>query len=216
MAIYLMGVVFAPILGPVLGGWITDNWGWRWIFYINLPIGFISLVLTLFFIFDPSYIKRKISKIDYRGLGFLAIGLGCLQIVLDKGQLKDWFNSDFIVALSLISFVSLFLFAINEMREKEPAVNLRVLKDRSYSTGNLVIFFAWLIEHLTPVDVFFQQSYESLKHTLPSDFHALGAIHHELLRQSKMMAFNDAFFFCFVVFLFLLPSLAIFKKAKSN
>ncbi len=140
MAAWGTGIVFAPILGPVLGGWITENWSWPWIFYINIPIGTISIVLTMLFIFDPPYLKRKFLSIDYIGLVLLAVGIGCLQIVLDKGQRKDWFSSHFIVSLSIIAAISLILLVIRELLYKEPVINLRVFKDRSYATGTFVIF----------------------------------------------------------------------------
>ena len=143
MAIFGMGVVFAPILGPVVGGWITDNWSWRWVFYINLPAGILAVILTIAFIFDPPYIRRKLVSIDYWGLALLSIGLGSLQIVLDKGEREDWFNSNFIVTLSVISAVSLILFVIVELRSEHPVVNLRVLKDRTFLLGNIIMFLGF-------------------------------------------------------------------------
>jgi len=110
MAVFGMGVVMAPIIGPVLGGWITDNWSWRWVFYINLPVGALAVFLAVLFIQDPAYIRRKIIKIDSWGLFLLSVGLGSLQIVLDKGEREDWFNSHFIIYLSIIAAVSLALF----------------------------------------------------------------------------------------------------------
>ncbi len=140
MAVFGMGVVFAPILGPVVGGWITDNWTWRWVFYINLPIGILAILLTMAFIYDPPYIRRKRISIDYWGLGLLAVGLGCLQIVLDKGEREDWFESSFIVTLSIIAFVCLTTFIIVELRSKNPVVNLKIFKDRSFALGNIIMF----------------------------------------------------------------------------
>src|SRR5512135_1452028 len=97
MAVYGMGVIFAPIIGPTLGGWITDNYSWRWIFLINIPVGILSLLLTSLLIFDPPYLVRKSfrdgAKIDYIGLGLLSVGLGFLQVMLDKGEREDWFSS---------------------------------------------------------------------------------------------------------------------------
>lgn len=143
MAIFGIGIMFGPIIGPLLGGWITDNWSWHWIFFINIPIGIISILMTLFFIIDPPYMKRMKMKIDYWGLVFLAIGLGCLQIVLDKGQMEDWFSSSFITWLSIISIMSLTLFVIVELFAEYPIVNLKAFKNISFSTGNVVMFFAF-------------------------------------------------------------------------
>jgi len=143
MAIFGIGIMFGPIIGPLLGGWITDNWSWHWIFFINIPIGMISILMVFFFIVDPPYMRRMKMKIDYWGLAFLAIGLGCLQIVLDKGEREDWFSSDFITWMSIISVTSLVLFVIIEMFAEHPIVNLKTFKNISFSTGNAVMFFAF-------------------------------------------------------------------------
>ncbi|GLI36421.1 DHA2 family efflux MFS transporter permease subunit [Desulforhabdus amnigena] len=140
MAVFGMGVVLAPILGPVVGGWITDSWSWRWVFYINLPIGILAAVLALFFIHDPEYIRRRHLKIDTWGLFLLTVGLGALQIVLDKGEREDWFHSNFIVILTCIAVISLVLFVLVELRVKHPVVNLRVFRNRSFATGTLIMF----------------------------------------------------------------------------
>ena len=140
MAVFGMGVVLAPIMGPVLGGWLTDTWNWRWVFYINLPAGLLAIALVFLFIHDPRYIRRRQPKIDKWGLFFLAVGLGCLQIVLDKGQRDDWFSSNFIVTFSLISGTALILFVITELRSTNPIVDLRVFRNRSFATGNLIMF----------------------------------------------------------------------------
>jgi DHA2 family multidrug resistance protein len=140
MAFFGMGVVLAPIVGPVLGGWLTDTWNWRWVFYINLPAGILAVALVFLFVHDPAYIHRRHVKIDGWGLFLLTIGLGCLQIVLDKGQRKDWFSSDFIVTFSLISGAALILFLATELRSPHPVVNLRIFKDRSFAIGNLIMF----------------------------------------------------------------------------
>ncbi len=143
MAIFGIGIMFGPIIGPLLGGWITDNWSWHWIFFINVPIGIISILLVILFIIDPPYMKRMKMKIDYWGLFFLALGLGCLQIVLDKGEREDWFASGFIIWLSIISAVSLTLFLIIEFFAEHPVMNLRTFKNITFSTGNIIMFFAF-------------------------------------------------------------------------
>ncbi|MEW6109391.1 MAG: DHA2 family efflux MFS transporter permease subunit [Nitrospirota bacterium] len=143
MAIFGIGIMFGPIVGPLLGGWITDNWSWHWIFFINIPIGIISILMVLFFIVDPPYMTKMKMKIDYWGLIFLAAGLGCLQIVLDKGQMENWFSSAFITWLTVISALSLVLFVIVELFAKHPIVNLKTFKNISFSTGNVVMFFAF-------------------------------------------------------------------------
>ena len=143
MAIFGIGIMFGPIMGPLVGGWITDNWSWHWIFFINVPIGFISILMVLFFIIDPPYMERTRMKIDTWGLFFLVVGLGCLQIVLDKGQREDWFSSNFIIWLSFISVSSLLLFILVEFFTEKPVVNLRTFKNLSFSTGNLIMFFAF-------------------------------------------------------------------------
>jgi DHA2 family multidrug resistance protein len=140
MAFFGMGVVLAPVLGPVVGGWLTDHLTWRWVFYINLPVGLLAISLITLFIQDPAYIRRAKAKIDTWGLFLLAAGLGCLQIVLDKGQREDWFSSDFIVVLSLVAAVSLIVFVFVELHTAHPVVDLRVLKYRSFSAGSVIMF----------------------------------------------------------------------------
>jgi DHA2 family multidrug resistance protein len=140
MAVFGMGVVMAPIVGPVVGGWITDEWSWRWVFYINLPAGILAVFMTTIFIHDPAYIKKKMFRIDRWGLSLLALGLGALQIVLDKGEREDWFHSNFIVILSITAGLALALFIIVELNSEHPVVDLRVFKDRSFSTGTIIMF----------------------------------------------------------------------------
>jgi len=140
MAAFGMGVVMAPILGPVVGGWITDNWSWRWVFYINLPGGLLALLLAAIFIHDPHYIRRTSLKIDTWGLFLLTVGLGCLQIVLDKGEREDWFSSDFIVILTLISTFALVAFVAVEMRTEHPVVDLRVFRYKNFAAGTINMF----------------------------------------------------------------------------
>lgn len=142
MAIFGVGAMFGPIVGPALGGWITDNMSWRWIFYINLPIGIIAMIMCAFFIFDPGYLRQKITalKIDYWGLFLLTASMGSLQVVLDKGQQDDWFSSSFIITFSIICIVSLAALIRVELTHAHPIINLRLFKNVSFSSGNLIMF----------------------------------------------------------------------------
>lgn len=140
MAVFGMGVVFAPILGPVLGGFITDNWSWRWVFYINVPLGFLAVFMAMLTIQDPPYIRARTVRIDHWGLALLTVGLGCLQVVLDKGEREDWFQSHFIVTLTVIAVVALTAFVLVEFRVAHPVVNLRVFKDSTFAAGNVIMF----------------------------------------------------------------------------
>jgi len=135
MGFWGLGIVVAPMLGPVLGGWLTDSYSWRWVFYINVPIGIASIIMTKLFIFDPPYIRRTSSRVDYWGIGMLAVGIGALQIVLDKGQEKDWFGTHWITALTVLAVGLLASFVIYELVTEHPVVNLRVFKNRNYSIG---------------------------------------------------------------------------------
>ena len=135
MGFWGLGIVVAPILGPVLGGWLTDTYSWRWVFYINLPVGIASLVMTKLYIFDPAYLRQEASKIDYWGIGLLALWIGSLQIALDLGQEYDWFSSPFITALVVVAVGGVVAFIVREWVAKEPIVDLRVFKERTYSTG---------------------------------------------------------------------------------
>lgn len=141
MAIFGIGIMFGPIIGPVLGGWITDNWSWHWIFFINIPIGAVSLVMTTLFIRDPSYMKRTAVTIDYVGLILLGLWVGCLQMILDRGQREDWFASGLIVTLAAITSVALVLFIFTEISARHPIVDLGVFRDYSFGIGNVVVFF---------------------------------------------------------------------------
>jgi MFS transporter, DHA2 family, multidrug resistance protein len=135
MAFWALGIVVAPMLGPVLGGWITDTYSWRWIFYINLPIGVAATIMANLFVFDPPYIRRTSNRIDYWGFGLLIVGMSGLQIMLDKGQQEDWFSSKFIVVLAAMAVLGLTGFVIRELMTNEPVVNLNVFRNRTYATG---------------------------------------------------------------------------------
>lgn len=135
MAAWGMGIVVMPILGPIIGGWITDSFSWRWVFFINLPIGILSLILIQAYVFDPAYIRRRSSRIDYWGLGLLALWIASLQIMLDKGQQEDWFGSHLIVVLAVLTVVGLVAFVLRELWTKEPVVHLRLFVNRTYASG---------------------------------------------------------------------------------
>ena len=135
MGFWGLGIVVAPVLGPVLGGFLTDAYSWRWVFYINLPVGILSIIMVQMFVFDPSYIKRSKADIDYWGIGMLAVWIGALQIAFDKGQELDWFESNFINILLGICAAFLIGFLVREFMAEHPVVNLRVFKLPSYSAG---------------------------------------------------------------------------------
>jgi len=139
MAAFSIGILLAPILGPTLGGWITDNYSWRWIFYLNLPVGLLSLFLMNRFVFDPHYMKRTKTRIDLWGIGFLALGIGSLQILLDTGERKDWFSSAYIRTFGILCLAGVVALVIRELLTDHPVVDLRVLRDRSFSAGVFMI-----------------------------------------------------------------------------
>jgi MFS transporter, DHA2 family, multidrug resistance protein len=144
-AMYGMAVVLAPAIGPTLGGYITDNYSWHWIFFINVPVGLLSLFLSSRMVEDPPWIKDSIERakhtpVDYMGLGLIAVGLGALQVVLDKGQREDWLASHFIQISTATAVLGLLAFILWELREKNPVLNLRLLKNRNLAVSNLLMF----------------------------------------------------------------------------
>src|SRR5436305_1978315 len=151
-AIYGIAVVTAPAIGPSLGGWITDNFTWRWIFFINIPVGIISLVLTSFMVEDPPYLVKERARrlksslrVDYWGIIFIALGLGFLQVVLDKGEREDWWASDFIRVCTLIAVVGSLLAVYWELTHKEPVVDLSLLKSRNFAIATFLMFMVGVI-----------------------------------------------------------------------
>jgi MFS transporter, DHA2 family, multidrug resistance protein len=140
MAVFALGVVVAPVLGPTLGGWLTDTYSWRWAFYINIPIGIFAIFMIMREVEDPPYIKNaKPGKIDGIGLGLLAVWLGCLQIILDKGQEDDWFGAPWIRYASLILVVCFVFFIVRQFLHDHPLVNLRVFRHRNFTLGCILI-----------------------------------------------------------------------------
>jgi DHA2 family multidrug resistance protein len=153
-SVYGVTAVVAPSIGPTLGGWITDNYTWRWIFLMNLPVGIVTLFLVIKYIEDPPFLKRltlKESKVDYVGFGFLAIGIAFLQIVLDKGQEDDWFGSHFIVTLSVVSVICLVSLVIWELRVKEPILDLRLFKNVNFTAASVMMFMVGAASFSTTV-----------------------------------------------------------------
>jgi len=138
MGIYGVGVVVAPAIGPTLGGWLTDQYSWPWIFYVNVPIGILNLLLVQRFIHDPAYLVRHRDRIDWTGLGLMAVGLGSLQLMLEKGESKDWFESPLIVYLAVFAAVGLVLFVWRELTAERPAVDLRILKNVPFASGTVL------------------------------------------------------------------------------
>ena len=140
MAFYGMGIVVAPILGPIVGGYITDNYSWRWIFYINLPVGLFAVVMAWLFVEDPPFLKtQRTRKIDYLGFVSLALWVGALQIMLDKGQQEDWFGSTMVITLAVIFAVSLMFFLNWETTVEEPIVELKVFLDRNFAVAAFMV-----------------------------------------------------------------------------
>jgi DHA2 family multidrug resistance protein len=139
MAFWALGIVVAPMLGPVAGGWLTDNYSWRWVFYINVPIGILAILLTQAFVFDPPYLRKESKGIDYWGIGLLVVGMGALQIMLDKGQEDDWFSSHFIVTLAVLAVVGLGGLIFRELKAEHPIIDLSVFRYRSYAIGTFIM-----------------------------------------------------------------------------
>ncbi len=138
MGVYGMGVVIAPAVGPTLGGWLTDAYSWSWVFYINLPIGILNFFLVQRFIHDPPFLERKKGGMDWTGIALLAVGLGALQLMLEKGESKDWFDSRLIVTLAVVAAAGLLVFIWHELRAERPAVDLSLLKNGPFTAATAV------------------------------------------------------------------------------
>ena len=181
MAMFGMIIVLAPILGPVIGGWITDNWTWPYIYYINIPIGILAWVLSNTFIYDPDYAKKQAGvKTDFVGFFFLCVWLISLQIVLDKGNNADWFNAPWICWLSLVSAISATLFIISQIRNKQSLVDLSIFKDKNYLVGTMVqiVMQAVLLASVAILPQFLQSlmGYDAYKSGLSMMPRGLGAL----------------------------------------
>jgi MFS transporter, DHA2 family, multidrug resistance protein len=143
MAVWGFGIMLAPILGPTVGGWIADNWSWRWIFYINLPIGILAFFMVSAFLFDAPFHKKP-RHVDVWGIALMMLGFGCLQLVLDLGERQDWFDSTMIVMLAVLAVIMLVAFVIRELAAEEPILDLTVFKDRNFGVASLAIFLIGL------------------------------------------------------------------------
>jgi DHA2 family multidrug resistance protein len=140
MAVWGIGIMFAPIIGPTLGGWITDNWSWRWVFYINVPVGAAAVVLAWLFVPESTTERRAVRRVDVPGLVLLVVGISALQFVLDRGQREDWFASSMIVWLSVVAAVALVTLVVRELRADEPVVDLRVLRHPTFAVATAAMF----------------------------------------------------------------------------
>jgi DHA2 family multidrug resistance protein len=140
MAVWGVGFILGPILGPTVGGYLADEWSWRWIFYINLPVGIIGFVMASVFLFDSPF-QRRPARIDWWGLGLMVTGFGCLQLVLDRGEREEWFASTTIVAMSVVAVGALAAFLVRELMASEPILDLTAFRDRNFATGVTVISF---------------------------------------------------------------------------
>src|ERR1700683_4064237 len=138
-----------------LRGWITDNFSWRWIFYINVPVGIISLLLTSVLVSDPPYMKKASLKsgfrIDYIGIGLISLGLGSMQIILDKGERDDWFSSGFIQVFFVLMIVGVIGGIVWELRQKDPVVDLKMLKNRNFAVATVAMFFLGFVLYASTV-----------------------------------------------------------------
>ncbi len=138
MAVWGLGFILGPILGPTVGGYLADELSWRWIFYINLPVGILGFTLASAFLFDPPYLRRH-ARIDWWGLGLMILGFGCLQLVLDRGEREEWFDSPTIVVMAIVAVVALVGFLIREMTTSDPVIDLSVFADRNFAAGVTLI-----------------------------------------------------------------------------
>ncbi|MGH8326217.1 MAG: DHA2 family efflux MFS transporter permease subunit, partial [Steroidobacteraceae bacterium] len=146
MAIWGMGVLVGPIIGPTLGGWLTDHYSWRWVFYINVPFGILSLIGVLSFMREA---PRKMAPFDFLGFAALSVGIGALQIMLDRGQLLDWFSSTQVWILAVTAGLAFYLFIVHTFTARDPFVSLALFRDRNFNVGTVFIFIIGVVLYAT-------------------------------------------------------------------
>src|SRR5262245_46185127 len=166
MAIWGIGIMFAPIIGPTLGGWITDNWSWRWVFYINVPVGAAAVVLAWLFVPEPRAERPALRRVDVAGLALLVVGVSALQFVLDRGQREDWFASPLIVSLTVVAALAIGGLVIRELSADEPVVDLRVLRHPTFAVATAAMFVISVafygIMALSPLDTQILMGYTAM------------------------------------------------------
>ena len=146
MSIFGFGVVVAPVIGPILGGWLTDNWSWNWIFFINIPFGILAAITSKLWIFDPPYAQKQAdAKIDYIGFSFLIVWLVTFQVFLDKGNNADWFGSEWICWTFVISMIAMVLFIYSQIVQKDSIIDLSVFKDKNFVLGTIILVIANMV-----------------------------------------------------------------------
>ena len=181
MAVFGVGIVVAPVIGPTLGGYITDSYSWRWIFYVNLPVGLLALFMVSLFIEDPPYLRKSFQgAIDYLGFGMMAIWLGALQLVLDKGQEADWFAAPWVRWAAAVSAVALLGFILREFMIREPIVQLRILANRNFLVGTIITCLYGVILYgvtaILPLFLQTQMGYSAMQSGLTVSPRGLGSM----------------------------------------
>lgn len=180
MAAYSVGILFAPIVGPTLGGWITDSYTWRWIFFINVPVGVLSVLMMGAFVWDPPYLKRPKGRIDIPGIFLLALGFGSLQIVLDTGQKHDWFDDTSIRIYATLCVIGLVGMVIRELKTQHPIVDLRALKNRTFAAGVFLMTIIGFVLYgslmLLPIYLQTLMNYPALQSGLALSPRGIGAL----------------------------------------
>ncbi len=159
MAVWGLGVTLAPAIGPTLGGWLTDNYSWRWIFYINLPVGLLAVFLVGLLVPEPSYVKRALTRIDYLGVVMLTLAIGCGQVVLDRGERAEWFAAQWVVSFTVLSLLSFGALTFWELRTREPILDLRLMRQRAFAIGSTLmgLFSAVMYGSLILLPIFLQE-----------------------------------------------------------